>query len=295
MPWRKKGRRRRNREDPFATLLRRSHELPPDEFDKALIRDFHRDYGVLEHLYQSGVIPIFQAVEADTRCLHLVAEIRTLISDIEADGLAPSRGWGEYFSPSTFDAMKQGQVAQESAPGDAMTDSNHKRAFPKLLRSYAQMYEAIIATNVRPLAALMIGKEPPRAKARVLEIVRVYRRGKYKSLFDAFHPEIRNSIQHGDRFIHPTRAEGTFMEGGEPISTWTLEEFRTLHLELLRWSVSFSYVIWKSQEPLLLDLIARFRRLKAFLRKSDYRLVHNESGLSLSDIASALPPDGKED
>jgi len=294
MRLRKKSRPRKI-EDPLATLLRRSNELPAAEFDEALLRDFHGDYGTLEGIYQSGVIPLFLAVEADPRCLRLAAEIRILIADLEQAGLAPSQGWGQYFALPTSAALKQSQVARDSAPDDALIDLDYRRAFPKLLRSYAQMYEAIISTKVRPLARLISGKKPPRAKALVLEIVRSYNASRYQSLFDAFHPEIRNSIQHEDRFIHPTRPEVTFMEEGQPISTWTFEAFKALHLEVLCWSVAFSYVIWKSQEPFLLDLMAKLRRLKSFVEKSDYRLVPSETGPSLYDIASALPPDDRED
>lgn len=286
-----RSRRGRKTEDPLATLLKRSSELPAAEFDEALLRDFHGDYGILEGLYQSGVIPLFQVVEAERRCVGLAKDIRTLISDIEQAGLAPARGWGEYFALSTSDAMKQSQVARDSAPGNALIDADYRRAFPRLLRSYAQMYETIITTRLRPLARLILGKEPPRAKALVLEIVRSYNAGRYRSLFDSFHPDFRNSIQHEDRFIHPTRPEVTFMDEGRPISTWTFEAFKALHLELLSWSVAFSYVIWKSQEPFLLDLMAKLRRLKSFVEKSDYRLVLSETGPSLYDIASALPPD----
>ncbi len=291
----KDARQRRTPADAITTILTWASELTPSEFDEALLTKFRGNLKFLGEIYASHVEPFINMVEETPALLNKAGEIREFLGDLERGGVVPAGvNLESLFTLTTERAMMRHQAATAAAPSDAFDDRDHRRAFPKLVKMYAHLYETTIAEKLAPVARLIRREPALRNKAKILEAIACYRGGKHIGLLRSFCPAVRNAIQHEDWLVDNKLPLITFMDSGKPVVTFALPGFKALCMDLLQWNLAFDYALWKRKEPFLRMLAKKMEKLQAFLDKSDYRLVRSRGGSSLAELAERVPDDTKD-
>jgi hypothetical protein len=268
------------------TVVSIAKKMTPDEMEKYLHQRFKEDMGVFKRLVteqrkahdwlrkQAAISPLLEKVEK-------------FYADVVSDGYIQ-----KYMSLFEHDKIKNwiGSQSRDEYVNimhelENKENIQYAEIFRKWNRAYAINYESTISKYlIEP--AQKVSAKPILTKAKVLDVLKSYKQGKYSDLFRSLIPHVRNSIQHQHFVIDPKQPKITFYDRRETPMSFTIQEYAKIFYESFFLTQSFDVAYFDLQKDIVDMLLDSISVVDDFLKKQGLKLSpREEGGLSILDYA----------
>ncbi len=275
-------------------LMMLSERMTGEELNDYISKKFADDFGSFKRLINEEKERMKKA-NCTPRLQALVPEIIKLYESLIQDGYLKKDI--DMFDRQVIEYTKSAQARKEATNlFDEFVDKpiGHKKTFEKANRAYVVLYEDFIKCYISPIT-VKIKEKQINQKAVALQAIKEYKNGSFSSIFDSLSPQIRNSIQHSDYIIHPTKPEITFDDRNKPSITLTLDEYWNKIWELFEVNIGFDMATFEITLPFCEYILEQLDFLQKYAQKHELKWQKNPNApLTLLDYATLLKSKGIE-
>jgi len=281
----RRKRTRKEKKSEIDALVTLSKKMTPAEVQEFLKKEFENDLQFYQRIVTEQKERT-QWMRNQPEVKPVLEKVVNFYTDLQMDGYLKKDF--SLFERDRLEDWKRSQSREEagSLRKELMKTrtEDYPNVFRKINRIYTTEYETIITSDLIEPARKICGRRI-RNKTLVLNTLSDYKKGKYADLFNCLNPQIRNSIQHQDFLIDPKQPIITFYDRKKPPLILTLDDYSEIFMDLFFLTLAFDVAWFDVRLGIITILLEEIDTVDEFFKKSDYKLVPKEGGLSILDLA----------
>ena len=255
-------------------FLEENQRLNPDEVEPYCLSQLNNDPLILEKIYTEQMDRFKQIIKDNPFLKSKIDDIQDFFAELRHDNIINN---DFYFQTDNLNAAKQEQNRESTRHPMLVEYNDYKKEFGKLMEDYISKYEDLCKYTLKEIAEYINNGNPINSNGTVIKVIKEYKSGKFKDLFDCLEPQIRNSISHKNSLINKKKPEITFYDRNKPPMTKTLDEYKKICSDLFYTSLGFDYIKHSLTDKKVINTINMAKKAHSYAKMYGLEMKINEN------------------